>query len=112
LARLPDGRWLVGLPGNPLAALVGVVTLLAPLLARLGGHPMPRAVSAPVAGALNPSATLTRLVPVAFDVSGNAVPLHHGGAAMLRGVARADALAVLPPGSGLLEVVELVPLPA
>jgi molybdopterin molybdotransferase len=112
LARLPDGRWLVGLPGNPLAALVGVVTLLAPLLARLAGRPMPRTTSATLAGALNPSPTLTRLVPVAFDLTGLALPLAHGGSAMLRGAARADALAVLPPGAGPIEVVEIVRLPA
>ena len=41
LAGLPDGRFLVGLPGNPLAAVSGVATLLRPLLAAMRGLPDP-----------------------------------------------------------------------
>jgi hypothetical protein len=37
LALLPDGRPLVGLPGNPLAAVSGLLTLLEPLAAALAG---------------------------------------------------------------------------
>ena len=44
LASLPGDRWLVGLPGNPLAACVAVLTLLEPLLGALHGLPRrPRA---------------------------------------------------------------------
>ena len=35
LARLPDGRLLAGLPGNPLAALLGLLVLAAPGAGRL-----------------------------------------------------------------------------
>ena len=41
LAELPDGRWVVALPGNPYAALVAALTLLGPLLAGLTGRPLP-----------------------------------------------------------------------
>lgn len=41
LAQLPDGRWILGLPGNPYAALTAAHTLLAPLLAGLTGRPLP-----------------------------------------------------------------------
>lgn len=37
-ARFPDGRLLVGLPGNPASALVCAWLFLAPLIARLGGR--------------------------------------------------------------------------
>lgn len=37
LARLASGRHLVGLPGNPLAAVSGLLTLAEPLLRTLGG---------------------------------------------------------------------------
>ncbi|MCA1719788.1 MAG: molybdopterin molybdotransferase MoeA [Actinobacteria bacterium] len=93
LARLPDGRLLVGLPGNPLAALAGVVTVLTPLLAGLSGRPLPALspgrLTEPLAGA-----GWTRLVPVAVH-GGLARPTGHGGSAMLRGAAVADAFAVV-----------------
>ncbi|HEV8024146.1 MAG TPA: molybdopterin-binding protein, partial [Candidatus Nanopelagicales bacterium] len=38
LVRLPDGRLLLGLPGHPVAALAGLVTLGAPLIAGLRGE--------------------------------------------------------------------------
>jgi len=39
LARLPDGRLLLGLPGNPVAAIAALVTLGAPLIGALRGDP-------------------------------------------------------------------------
>ena len=47
LARLPDGRLVVGLPGNPLAALVAALTVLAPALAGLGGRELPTSTCRP-----------------------------------------------------------------
>jgi molybdopterin molybdotransferase len=93
LARLPDGRLLVGLPGNPLAALAGVVTLLNPLLAGLAGRPLPDLETARLTEAVA-AAGGTRLVPVSLS-SGLARPTGHGGAAMLRGAAVADGFAVV-----------------
>lgn len=109
LAALADGRHLIGLPGNPLAAVSGVVTLAAPLLATLAGRPAPEPFTAPLAAAVPGHPTDTRLVPVAVSASVSvsasgsdqgpeAVPLHFNGPAMLRGLASADGLAVIPPG--------------
>lgn len=111
LARLDDGRLVVGLPGNPLAAVAGMVTVLAPALAGLAGRGVPGLGSArliePVA-----AAAVTRLVPVAVR-DGLARPTGMGGAAMLRGAAAADAFAVVPPQSDLAagDRVDLAPLP-
>lgn len=99
LARLPDGRLVVGLPGNPLAAVSGVLTLLEPLLRALAGE----AISSPPTRTLDSPVTAHpedwRLVPVR-----GAHPLRYAGPAMLRGLALADAMAVVPPdrrgGSG------------
>ncbi|GAA1659400.1 molybdopterin-binding protein [Fodinicola feengrottensis] len=106
LARLGDGRLLVGLPGNPLAAVVAFLTLAVPICAALRGLPLPSlsTVSAP---GLGPHGTSTRLVPVVVR-DGVARGLEHGGSAMLRGLALADAVAVVPPDGG--EVL-LLPLP-
>ncbi|MFJ5709068.1 molybdopterin molybdotransferase MoeA [Streptomyces sp. NPDC093105] len=99
LARLDPGRHLVGLPGNPLAAVSGLLTLAAPLLAALTEEPAAAAEAprAPVHDAVQGHPYDTRLVPVVHR-DGTAVPLHYNGPAMLRGIAAADAMAVVPPG--------------
>ncbi|MGW6554983.1 molybdopterin molybdotransferase MoeA [Streptomyces sp. NPDC055051] len=109
LARLDAARHLVGLPGNPLAAVSGLLTLAAPLLAALAGEPAPRppAPTGAHAAAEAPAPALrdavqghphdTRLVPVVHR-DGLVVPLRYNRPAMLRGIAAADAMAVVPPG--------------
>ncbi|MER5867844.1 molybdopterin molybdotransferase MoeA [Kitasatospora sp. NPDC002040] len=97
LAELPDGRHLVGLPGNPLAAVAGTVTLALPLLHRLAGRPGPDLRTEPVAVALPGHPDDTRLLPVLRTGRG-LVPLAFDGPAMLRGLALAEAFAVVPPG--------------
>jgi molybdopterin molybdotransferase len=98
---LPDGRYVVGMPGNPYAALVASHTLLVPLLAGLAGRdlrplPLARLAAAP-GGAPRNGASVTRLIPVRW--AGEAVvPVGHDGPGSLWGAAEADALAVLPPG--------------
>jgi len=93
LARLPDGRLVVGLPGNPLAALAALVTTAGPLLAGLAGRPLPALGCARLTDAVS-AGPGTRLVPVRLT-AGLARPTGHAGAAMLRGAASADAFAVL-----------------
>ncbi|MEV4425845.1 molybdopterin molybdotransferase MoeA [Streptomyces sp. NPDC049602] len=126
LAALGGRRHLVGLPGNPLAAVSGLLTLAEPLLAALAGSPLagsPPAGSplegsapagSPTAGTAPSGALLsggrapvrvevhghphdTRLVPVVRR-GDELVPLHYNGPAMLRGIAVADGMAVVPPG--------------
>ncbi|MGV9352449.1 molybdopterin molybdotransferase MoeA [Streptomyces misionensis] len=111
LARLQDGRHLVGLPGNPLAAVSGLLTLAEPLLRTLAAHPAPEPYALPLAEAVHGHPYDTRLVPVVLR-GDRAVPLHYNGPAMLRGVAAADALAVVPPGGARPgEEAELLDLP-
>ncbi|WP_081952018.1 molybdopterin molybdotransferase MoeA [Kitasatospora phosalacinea] len=112
LAALPGGRHLVGLPGNPLAAVAGTVTLALPLLHARSGRALPAAGPAEsLAAALPGHPVDTRLQPVRRSAAG-LVPLPHDGPAMLRGLARAEALAVVPPG-GLAagEYAEVLALP-
>ncbi|MFF4650205.1 molybdopterin molybdotransferase MoeA [Streptomyces sp. NPDC001380] len=117
LAALPPAapggapRTLVGLPGNPLAAVAGAATLAVPLLRALGGHPAAAPRRAPAAADLAGHPRDTRLLPVRLTARG-ADPLAFDGPAMLRGFALADALAAVPPG-GLAagEPVELLEAP-
>ena len=97
LARLEDGRLVLGLPGNPLAALTAFLTLGVAALHRLRGLPLHTLPIAPVPGGLACHPHSTRLVPVRVGPQG-VVPIGHGGSAMLRGAAAADALAVVDPG--------------
>jgi len=110
LALLPDGRAVVGLPGNPFAALVAFLTLAVPLFAGLTGRPVGGEPDHATAHRLTAHPRLTRLVPVVLT-DGVATPVRHAGSAMLRGVALADAIAVVPPGAATPATVELLPLP-
>ncbi|MDT9690803.1 molybdopterin molybdotransferase MoeA [Streptomyces sp. P9(2023)] len=113
LARLDADRHLVGLPGNPLAAVSGLLTLAEPLLRALAGAPeAPDAppYRVPVADEVQGHPYDTRLVPVVHRGDG-VVPLRYHGPAMLRGIAAADGMAVVPPGGArpgdALEIIDL-----
>lgn len=120
LVRLPDGRLLLGLPGHPTAALAGLITLGAPIIAGLRGellntqHPQhTRTTSVPTHARLTgPSSPAeydedTTLCPVQLVTDSrsardlpSATPLPADGPADLRGWANADAIAVIPPRAG------------
>jgi molybdopterin molybdotransferase len=113
LATLPRGRWLVGLPGNPLAACVALVTLVGPLLDVLHGLGTAHPVTATL-GAAEPGRPGDghRLVPVRRDRDGQAVALPSCGSGMLRGLAQATGLVVIPPaGANAGDEVEYLALP-
>ncbi|MFD3941479.1 molybdopterin molybdotransferase MoeA [Streptomyces sp. NPDC058579] len=110
LARLDADRHLVGLPGNPLAAVSGLLTLAEPLLRALAGTPLPPPYSAPMADEVQGHPYDTRLVPFVYR-DDRIVPLRYHGPAMLRGIAAADGMAVVPPGGArpgdALEILDL-----
>ncbi|MGW7437798.1 molybdopterin molybdotransferase MoeA [Streptomyces sp. NPDC054849] len=114
LARIgsrADGRHVVGLPGNPLAAVSGLLTLAEPLLRALAGRSRRPRYTAPVQSDVPGHPYDTRLVPVQLSEE-HAVPLRFHGPAMLRGVAAADALAVVPPkGARSGQELEILDLP-
>ncbi|WP_461026699.1 molybdopterin-binding protein, partial [Streptomyces sparsus] len=119
LARLPAShaegrqRHLVGLPGNPLAAVSGLLTLAEPLLGALADRPPEtERAAARLTEAVSGHPRDTRLVPVTRAAGGKASPLRYQGPAMLRGIASAAALAVVPPGGAASgSVVHLLGLP-
>jgi molybdopterin molybdotransferase len=93
-------RFVAGLPGNPLAAVAGFVTVVRPLLRRLSGL-ADTSHFLPLGDAVGTHPTDTRLVPVSITDAA-AIPLRFTGPAMLRGLALADGLAVVPPGGGVV----------
>ena len=111
LAVLPDGRPLVGLPGNPLAAVSALVTLAAPLIATMRGVPTTDG-EALLGVDVTSHPRDTRIIPVLID-DGQARPLRFDGPAMLRSLALADALVAIPPSDGLAgSTVPLLPVPS
>lgn len=115
LARLVDGRVLVGLPGDPVAAMAGLVTLVAPLIRSLRDDPVvDRRRTAMLLDDAPPAdyADDTALVPVALESTSagtRARPFATLGPEGLAGWARADAIAIVPPGAGCRgDVVELM----
>lgn len=111
LAELPDGRFVVGLPGNPLAAMMALTTLAEPLLAALGNRPL-NAVGHVTSGAdVDPDPGRTRLIPCRF-IHGLAFPISHTGPGMMRGLSWADGVMAVPPdGVQSGEPVPVLPLP-
>ena len=111
LARTKENQHLVGLPGNPLAAVSGLLTLAEPLLRVLAGRAAPESYTLPLKEAVHGHPYDTRLIPVVLR-GDRAMPLHYNGPAMLRGIAAADALAVVPPGGARAgQELELLDLP-
>jgi molybdopterin molybdotransferase len=101
----------VGLPGNPLAAMMAMLTVAAPLLAGLRGSALdePRTVAS--ADAFEPLPGRSRLVPYRVE-AGRAVPSTHQRSGMLRGLAGADGVLVVPPeGCAAGDLVPALALP-
>lgn len=111
LAKLPNGRFVVGLPGNPLAALMALFTIGGPLLAALGHQPLPDMSRLPCGTVIDAHAASTRLMPFRW-VNGRATPVHYTGPGMMRGLASADGVMVVPSrGVQLGEPVPVFALP-
>ena len=107
LARLADGRIIVGLPGAPQSALAGLVTLAAPIIRALRGETQP---DYPTAVLIDdaPRADLaddTRLAAVRLEADDEgrliARPMLDSGPAGLIGWANADGIAIALPGTGI-----------
>jgi molybdopterin molybdotransferase len=111
LAELPDGRFVLGLPGNPLAAMMALSTVGEPLLAALGHGTMPPVQEVPSGAIIEPDPGRTRLMPFRL-LYGMASPAQHTGPGMMRGLASAQGVMVVPPhGVQLGEAVPAFALP-
>lgn len=93
--------WL-GLPGNPVSALVTFELFARPLIRALGGHRFPhrRAIDVLTAEPIHISAPLTHFLRGTLE-HGDALPLVRltgsQSSGMLTSMARADALLIVPP---------------
>ena len=97
----PDNTPVFGLPGNPVSALVSFETFVRPALrTMLGAHPIERPrVQAIADVALDSSPGKRSFLRVALEVRDGAYRVHPvsgAGSHLLAGMARANALAVVP----------------
>ncbi len=107
-----DGTPVVGLPGNPLSALVAMVTLVEPLVDTWNSRSARDLPRVQMAEGVAPSGKeLTRLMVGRRELGGFR-QVQRVSSAMLRGIAHADGWAVIP-ASGVEpgEVVPWIPVP-
>ena len=113
-ARLPSGALVLGLPGNPLAGFAALTLLGRPLLGALRGDPdaLTTQVFTAEAGEDLPGARRGhRLLPVLRKET-LLYPAGFSRPHMMRGLAHAEAFAVVPPeGAEAATTVECHPVP-
>ncbi len=111
LGRWAGDRWLVGLPGNPQAAVVALLTLCAPLVDALSGLPFADLGRRHLTDAVVSRGERTRLV-ACRSVGDQCTPAEYIGSGMLRGLAAADGFAIVPHGQGAVgDAVDWLPFP-
>ena len=110
MARIGN-QFLIGLPGNPQSAVIGLLSLATSLIAGSTGSELPKLQQRTLGTGLKGPAREVRLV--LCSESGNTVtPLEHLDSSMLRGFVKADGYAVLPPGGAESnQIVEWLDLP-
>ncbi len=110
LARLPGGCMVAGLPGNPLAAMMGVLLVARPVICGLKGAKAVTVASVTASADISGSRAV-RLMPYRMTERG-AAPAELIGPAMMRGLAESDGVLVVPRGGVRQgERVQALPLP-
>jgi molybdopterin molybdotransferase len=112
-AQMPDGKYVFGLPGNPVSAFVCTRILVSRLIRRIAGGPADEPTRvAPLAAPVKANGPRTFYLPAIFD--GQALtPLKWKGSADIFTLSRANALLILAenlsrqPAGAALEFVEL-----
>jgi molybdopterin molybdotransferase len=112
-AKMPGGKFVFGLPGNPVSAFVCTMCLVSRLLEKMaGGVPRSEMRTGPLAWSLVANGNRTFFQPATFD--GHAItPLHWKGSADVYTLGQANALIVRPenqPAQSAGAVVEFMEL--
>ncbi|QRZ62053.1 molybdopterin-binding protein [Rothia sp. ZJ932] len=111
-ALLPDGRILLGLPGNPFAAYTALCSYVPVALDAAYSRPLSTLATAPIAAAHPGTGKQSIALQPARWQAGALHVLKRSQSHMLGGFARADVLAVVPAqGAATGEQVGYLPLP-
>ena len=110
-----EKKLIFGLPGNPVSSFVGFELFVRPALEKMLGHSSPGPVVShlPLAIDFKHSSDRETYYPATLErtESGDKVrPAKWFGSADLRGLTRADVLAVLPVGEHRMEAGQLIPV--
>lgn len=103
VATLEDQRVLIALPGNPLAALMAIATVLDPLLRGMNGSAIATLGTGISAKSMPALPGRHRLIPASWvpsktpNAPDELVRAEHVGSAMLRGLSGAHVILVVPP---------------
>lgn len=111
VAALPDGRIVLGLPGNPYAAVTTLLLTTPTIVAALTGAPRPGPVLGRVANASEIDSDVPRLVPVTLRSDGHWQAHGRIRTAHLGALVHAQAVAVIAPGTPDGGAAELLALP-
>lgn len=114
LAAVPnlEGKQIpvVGLPGNPLAAIAALSTLVQPMLNKLLGQQLQPLIPTTASTSLKGSKSGTRLAPGWIANSGF-TPAEFSGSAMLRGLSASTGFAVIAREIDEGDTISFLPLP-
>ena len=88
---------LIGLPGNPQSAVIGLLTLATPLICGANAQPLAKLEMRTTAVDMNGPAREVRLV-LCTEVAGVIKPIEYLDSSMLRGFVSASGYAVVPTG--------------
>ncbi|PWV79208.1 molybdopterin biosynthesis enzyme [Nocardia neocaledoniensis] len=112
VAELPTGPTVLGLPGNPFAAIAVLLALTPTLVASRTGAPAPRAVRGPLHNAAAIAGPVQRITPARHAPEGGWLGDPNVRTAHLAGLIDRDGLVIVPPNAPDGTTVEFLPLPA
>ncbi|WP_216907998.1 NTP transferase domain-containing protein [Nocardia noduli] len=112
VAELRSGTTVLGLPGNPFAAVATLMTLAAAIVdGRTDAEPS-RTLTGPLHNAAAITSTVPRVVPARFAASGGWLGEPQTSTAHLGDLVDSDGLVLVPAGAADGVVTEFLPLPA
>ncbi len=101
---------IVGLPGNPLAAIAALTTLVQPIINKMLGQQLQPFISIISSASLKGGRSRTRLVPGSV-VDAEFIPAEFSGSAMLRGLSTSTGFAIVTSQVEAGNAVLFLPLP-
>ncbi|MFE1595606.1 NTP transferase domain-containing protein [Nocardia sp. NPDC058705] len=111
VAELPTGPTVLGLPGNPFAAIAVLLALTPTIVAARTASPLPRKILGPLHNAAEITAPVPRITPARYAPTGGWVGDPTVRTAHLAGLIDRDGLVIVPPNAPNGSTVEFLPLP-
>lgn len=111
VAEIPGSATVLGLPGNPFAAMATVLALAPAIVEGLTARPQRRAITGPLRNAGEISGPVPRVVPASAVAEGGWIGDAQIRTAHLAGLLDRDGLVVVPADAADGALVEFLPLP-